>query len=81
MAGGVALAVDPATLQLGTLVRRLESKQPLVECFQGQGCACTLVEECRLKGMLRQAQQEFYAALDEHTLAECVPPGVEARGR
>ncbi len=73
IAGGVALAVDPATLQLGTLMRRLESRQPLVECFRGQGCTCTLVSECGLKGMLRQAEDRFYAALDEHTLAECVP--------
>src|SRR5487761_2526103 len=50
--GGVVLAVQPATVRLGRLVRQLEADQPMVECFRQDGCACTLVSDCRLRGML-----------------------------
>lgn len=73
-AGGVSLAVDPARLPLGGLVRRLEGRQALVECFEPGGCDCTLVAGCLLRGMLREANDRFYAALDAHTLADCVAP-------
>lgn len=73
-AGGVALAADPAKLRLGSLARQLEDRQPLVECFNTETCSCTLVSVCKLRGMLRDAKERFYAALDEHSLAEIVPP-------
>ena len=72
--GGVVLAADPATVRLGALVRRLEGGQALVECFQPGGCACTLLGECGLRSMLREANDDFYASLDRYTLAECVVP-------
>lgn len=78
-AGGVALAVDPASLRLGTLARRLEDRQPLVECFAPDTCHCTLASVCKLRGMLRDARDRFYAALDEHSLAEIVPPHLPPR--
>ena len=51
--GGVSLAVPPETVRLGTLMRHLEADQPVVECFRQEGCACTLMSDCRLRGMLR----------------------------
>ncbi len=71
--GGVMLAVSPDEVTIGTLVRQLEADQAVVECFRSDGCACTLVRDCRLRGMLRDARDSFYASLDGHTLAECQP--------
>jgi Rrf2 family nitric oxide-sensitive transcriptional repressor len=71
--GGVMLAIAPDQVPLGRLVRQLETDQALVECFRLEGCTCTLVPECRLRSLLRDAQNSFYASLDRHTLADCLP--------
>lgn len=71
--GGVMLALPPEDIRLGTLIRHLESGQALVECFRPEDALCTLSPGCRLRGLLGQAQQDFYARLDAHTLADCVP--------
>lgn len=70
--GGVALAVAPEKVRLGTLVRQLEADQPIVECFRQEGCDCTFMPACRLRGMLRQARDGFYRILNTHTLADCL---------
>jgi Rrf2 family nitric oxide-sensitive transcriptional repressor len=73
--GGVLLALPAGQIRIGTLVRRLEEDQAVVECFRPEGCACTLVPSCRLRGMLAAAQSRFYESLDEYTLADCLPGG------
>jgi len=70
--GGVALAVATETVRLGSLVRQLEADQPVVECFRHDGCACTLLPACRLRGMLRAARDGFYQRLEAFTLADCL---------
>jgi Rrf2 family nitric oxide-sensitive transcriptional repressor len=70
--GGVELKVLPETVRLGSLVRQLEADQPIVECFGPDGCACTLLPACRLRGMLRSAQDGFYQSLEAFTLADCL---------
>jgi Rrf2 family transcriptional regulator, nitric oxide-sensitive transcriptional repressor len=70
--GGVVLAVSPETVRLGTLVRHLESDQPIVECFRQEGCMCTMMPGCRLREMLRNARDEFYDSLERYTLADCL---------
>ncbi len=72
--GGVMLARAPDQVRVGTVVRQLEADQAVVECFRADGCACTLLPHCRLRGMLREAQERFYAGLDGYTLADCIPP-------
>lgn len=71
--GGVMLAMPPGQVLIGALVRQLEADQPMVECFRPESCACTLMPDCRLRGMLGNAQNSFYASLDGHTLADCLP--------
>lgn len=70
--GGVALAVSPHEVRIGTLVRQLEEDQPIVECFRADGGCCTLSAGCRLRGLIRVAQENFYRNLDGYTLADCV---------
>ena len=70
--GGVMLAVRPEEVRLGTLIRELEADQSLVDCFRPEGCACTLLPGCRLRGMLGRARDGFYAEMDRNTLADCL---------
>jgi len=70
--GGVVLAKPLREVRLGSLVRKLEADQPLVDCFRADGGCCSLRPECRLRAMLRSAREAFYEALDAHTLADCV---------
>jgi Rrf2 family transcriptional regulator, nitric oxide-sensitive transcriptional repressor len=70
--GGAVLAKPPKEVRLGSLIRKLESDQAIVECFRADGGCCKLRPGCRLRNMLRAAREKFYDSLDEHTLADCV---------
>ena len=70
--GGVALAVPPPAVRLGSLVRQLEADQPVVECFRQGGCACPMLPACRLRGMLGAARDRFYESLEAFSLADCL---------
>lgn len=69
--GGFRLAQPPESVKIGAVVRLLESRQALVECFRADGGACALTPGCRLKGRLAAAREAFLAELDRTTLAEC----------
>lgn len=69
--GGFTLARPAESIRIGEVVRLLEARQALVECFRDDGGACLLSPSCRLKGHLARAEQAFLAALDGVTLAEC----------
>ena len=69
--GGVSLAKPLSDIRLGWLVRKLESDQPIVECFRDDGGFCVIEPGCRLRGMINRAHEAFYKSLDEHTLADC----------
>ena len=71
--GGVALAVPPDEIRVGTLIRQLEGDQPIVECFRADGGGCTLSAGCRLRGFLDSAREDFYRSLDARTVADCLP--------
>jgi Rrf2 family transcriptional regulator, nitric oxide-sensitive transcriptional repressor len=69
--GGFRLARASAEISIGEVVRRLEARQALVECFRADGGACLLTPGCRLKGRLTAAREAFLRELDGTTLAEC----------
>jgi Rrf2 family nitric oxide-sensitive transcriptional repressor len=83
--GGFRLARPPEEITLGQVVRSLEQRQALVECFREDGGCCVLTPRCRLKGKLAAAREAFLRELDETTLAECaylpVPPQRSANVR
>jgi len=70
--GGFRLAQAPEDIRIGAVARRLETGQPLVECFRADGGHCVLSPRCRLKARLRAAREAFFAELDGMTLAECI---------
>ena len=60
--GGAVMALPHETSRLGALVRLLEQKQALVECFAPGGGECTIIGCCRLKARLRSAEAAFLTA-------------------
>jgi Rrf2 family nitric oxide-sensitive transcriptional repressor len=70
--GGLRLALPPAEIRLGDVVRRTEPDFALVPCFQQTETACVLSSDCRLRSVLHQAQAAFLDVLDRHTLADLV---------
>ncbi len=71
--GGMCLAHEPAAINLGALVRAVEPDFMLVECL-GEDSHCRLTQRCRLTKIFRDALDAFLAELDQHTLAELLPP-------
>lgn len=72
--GGLRLARPAEAITIGEVVRLLEARQALVECFRADGGACALTPCCRLKGRLFQARAAFLRELDGATLADCAYP-------
>ncbi len=69
--GGVMLARPADAIRVGEVVRHQEREQAIAVCFR-EGGNCTLVPCCRLKGVLKGAQEAFYRHLDKFTLADCM---------
>lgn len=71
--GGLRLALDPAEIVVGAVVRQTEEDLALVECFSGGACAIT--PSCRLRRVLGEALAAFLAVLDRYTLADLLGDG------
>jgi Rrf2 family nitric oxide-sensitive transcriptional repressor len=78
--GGFSLARPPQAITLGEVVRVLEARHALVECFRDDGGSCVLTPRCRLKVRLAAAREAFMRELDGTTLAECAYPARPRRG-
>ena len=74
--GGIRLARPAEAIRLGEVVRFLEQRHAITECFRADGGTCLLQPACRLRSRLAAAQEAFLADLDGSTIADCV--GVEA---
>jgi Rrf2 family nitric oxide-sensitive transcriptional repressor len=70
--GGFGLALPPARIVLGEVVRRTEGTLTVVECFDGRTNTCPLTHACGLKGVLAEALDAFCAVLDRYTVADLV---------
>jgi Rrf2 family transcriptional regulator, nitric oxide-sensitive transcriptional repressor len=79
--GGFRLARPPQTINLGDVVRALERRQALVECFRSDGGSCVLTPRCLLKRKLAAAQDAFLRELDRTNLADCAYPSRSQRQR
>jgi len=74
--GGMRLALAPAEIRLGAVMRDTETDFEMVECF-GTGNTCTLSGQCRLTGVIDGALKAFLRHMDDYTLADILPePGV-----
>jgi Rrf2 family nitric oxide-sensitive transcriptional repressor len=70
--GGVTLAREPGAINIGEVVRRTEPNFRIVECFDLAHNTCRILPACSLRGVLEQALDSFFSALDKYTLADLV---------
>lgn len=68
--GGVRLAVDPARIRLGDVVRRTEELGEMVECFNPETNTCPISHACLLTRRLSEALLAYLAVLDRYTVAD-----------
>ncbi len=68
--GGLRLARPAEEIDIGDVIRALESSVPFAECFEGAENHCPIVDHCRLRGVLANAVEAFYKALDGIMLSE-----------
>jgi Rrf2 family nitric oxide-sensitive transcriptional repressor len=73
--GGMALARLPHEIVVGTVVRQTEGSDLPAECFAPAHNTCGIARICRLRGVLAQATDAFYAVLDDCTLDQLVANG------
>jgi Rrf2 family nitric oxide-sensitive transcriptional repressor len=69
--GGLRLARPPGAITVGAVFREFEATVPVTECFDGRN-TCPLIGACRLRCLLGEATEAFYAALDSVTLERLV---------
>ncbi|WP_299358645.1 Rrf2 family transcriptional regulator [uncultured Paracoccus sp.] len=78
--GGLRLMRPAHEITLGQVVRHLERKFAIVECFRADGGACVLKPRCRLRPGLSAAREAFMAELDRTTIEDCAWPGDDVDG-
>ena len=70
--GGLRLARAPRLINLGQVVRDMEERFEIVECFDPQRQDCPLLPACTLRSVLSDALRNFLATLDRHTLDDVI---------
>ena len=68
--GGMGLALPPHEVRIGALLRATEGGDLPAECFGADPDQCCIARICRLRGVLAEATDAFYAVLDRYTLAD-----------
>jgi Rrf2 family nitric oxide-sensitive transcriptional repressor len=70
--GGIRLGRAARDIDIGAVVRLAEKDTVLVECHDPARNTCLLAPVCKLKHVMWEAQEAFYAALGRYTLADLV---------
>lgn len=71
--GGISLAQDPGHINVGAVVRAMESLGGFVECFDAIENGCPVAGVCGLQGALGLALGDFLKRLDTYVLADLIP--------
>ena len=67
--GGFSLSGKRSEVRLGTLVQALEPSLAMAECFEPES-TCPMTGNCRLAGVLAEAQAGFFDVLNRYTLGD-----------
>jgi len=78
--GGARLAIDPASINIGDVIRRFE-RMDLVECLDEERNTCLITPACRLTSVLQEGIDAFLGSMDRHTLADVMRGREVALGR
>lgn len=70
--GGMQLGMAAERIGIGNVVRATEGEAVPAECFGKDAQRCAIVRVCRLRGVMKEAVDAFYATLDRYTLADLV---------
>ncbi|KIL51153.1 RrF2 family transcriptional regulator [Jeotgalibacillus campisalis] len=70
--GGIRLAQEPASINIGSVVRKTEEDFHLVECFDKERNQCVISPVCGLKHALAKALDAYLTVLDSYTLQDLV---------
>jgi Rrf2 family nitric oxide-sensitive transcriptional repressor len=70
--GGIRLALPASEINIADVVRLAEASDVPAECFEPGHDECMIVRRCRLRGVLHEAVQSFYASLAKYTLEDLV---------
>ena len=70
--GGLSLTHKPADINIGKVVREIESFN-LVECF-GDNSMCRIESNCKLATAIDEARDAFLQVLERYTLADLIQP-------
>jgi Rrf2 family transcriptional regulator, nitric oxide-sensitive transcriptional repressor len=68
--GGLRLAKRPSEINIGDVVRRMETDFSLVGCFDPRCEECRITSACLLRSALQKALRAFLETLDEYTLQD-----------
>ena len=68
--GGFRLGRAPEDIVLGDLIRLGEDSATVIDCRECRHRDCPLAPACRLREVLDEASEAFFAVLDRHTLKD-----------
>ncbi len=71
-AGGIELGRPAAQINVGEVIRTMESDFHLVECFLGDDNHCVITRVCGLRGVLAAALRAYFEVLDAYSLQDLV---------
>jgi Rrf2 family nitric oxide-sensitive transcriptional repressor len=71
--GGLSLARPANEINVGSVVRDIETLDGFVECFDAQSNGCAVAGVCGLQGALSLAVGDFLARLDSYMLTDLIP--------
>jgi len=77
--GGMRLSRAPKMINIGDVVRYMEDRFDIVECFNEKYQDCPLFPACTLRSVLVDALRNFMATLDRHTLQDLLGDGISSR--
>ena len=77
--GGVSLARDPAKVKVSQVVADVEGRQQVLDCVL-RPQVCPLEPGCGLRRLLMQAEDAFYAALADTSIADLAHPKARKGG-
>jgi len=77
--GGLQLAQVAEKINVGAVVRSAEGPALPAACFDSSAPKCSIAPACRLRGVLGDAVDAFYAVLDRYTLADLVADRAQLR--